>query len=258
LLLLAPYILAVVLTLVSLRQAADRLRVQALYDELRAAHDELKRLHQQVREVAIMQERNRLAREIHDTLAHYLAVVNLQLEAAERLAPARLDRSLEQIRRARRLTLECLQEARRSVAALRTSNLEEPTLPGALKRLANEFSDGTGIAVRVESTVPDDTRVSPERALALYRVTQEGLTNVHKHAKATAAQVLLTIRNGSFELAVEDNGVGPPRNGELNPQGFGLTGLRERVELLGGQLSFGPNPSGGSRLAVVFPTSGPS
>jgi signal transduction histidine kinase len=205
-----------------------------------------------------MQERNRLAREIHDTLAHYLTVVNLQLEAAEKLAPAQPQRSLEQMRRARRLTLECLQEARSSVAALRTSNLEEQTLPRALQHLANEFSEGTGIEVRVESTVPDDTRVSPERALALYRVAQEGLTNVHKHAKATAAQLLLTIRNGSFELAVEDNGVGPPTNGALNPQGFGLTGLRERVELLGGQLSFGPNPPGGSRLAVILPTSGPS
>lgn len=86
---LAPYVIAVVLTLSILRQAADRKRLQSLYDELRAAHEQLQEMHERARELAINQERNRLAREIHDSLAHYLTVMSVQLEAAEKLARCR-------------------------------------------------------------------------------------------------------------------------------------------------------------------------
>jgi len=120
---LAPYIVAVVLTLAALRQAADHQHLQALYDELRQAHAELQELNEQARETAVTEERNRLAREIHDSLAHYLTVINLQLEAAEKLSHDQRERALQQVQRARRLTLECLQEVRRSVAALRGATL---------------------------------------------------------------------------------------------------------------------------------------
>ena len=94
------------LTLATIRQAADRRRLQALYDELSLAHDELQALHRQARQLAVeTEERNRLAREIHDSLAHYLTVVNLQLEAAEKLGERSGGQGLEQVRRARRLTI---------------------------------------------------------------------------------------------------------------------------------------------------------
>jgi signal transduction histidine kinase len=252
---LAPYVVAVVLTLATLRQVADRRRVQALYDELRGAHEQLQTLHRRARDAAVAEERNRLAREIHDSLAHYLTVINVQLEAAEKLGPAQ-PRALESVRRARRLALECLREVRRSVAALRAATLEELSLPRAVDKLAREFAESTGIAVELRLAAPDDVRLAPEAAQALYRVAQEGLTNVQRHARAATVCLSLAAHNGGVELAVQDDGVGPSAESGHATDGFGLLGLRERVELLGGRLSFGRAPSGGSRLAASVPADG--
>lgn len=249
---LATYLVGALLTLATIQQATHRRRVQKLYEELQTAHEELKVLHDQARDAAVTQERNRLAREIHDSLAHYLTIVNVQLEAAEKLGPKDTDRALEQVRRARRLTLDCLQEVRRSVAALRSSSLEELSLPGAITKLAVEFSETTGIAVQLKLGAPEDIRVTPETALALYRVAQEGLTNVHKHARATDVQISLATHAEKIELVVEDNGIGPQESTGNEARGLGLQGLRERVELLEGELYFEPAPSGGSRLSVVL------
>lgn len=246
---LAPYVLTVVLTAAALRQAEDRRHLQSLYDDLTTAHAELRALHQRVREQAVTEERNRLAREIHDSLAHYLTVINVQLEAAEKLFPA--EPALAQLRRARRLTLDCLQEVRRSVAALRASSLDELSLPRALEKLAADFSENAGIPVRVSLATEEQPRLPPETALTLYRAAQEGLTNVHRHAHATAAVLSLTQDNGRIAITVEDDGVGPPAT--ASGDGFGLLGLRERVALLGGQLSFERVSSGGSRLTVWLP-----
>ncbi len=249
---LAPYVAAVFMTLSTLRQAADRQRVQGLYDELRAAHDELQALHGQAREAAVTEERNRLAREIHDSVAHYLTVIAVQLEAAEKLGESRPGRARAEVQRARRLTVACLQEVRRSVAALRSATLEELALAGALRKLADEFSEATGIKVALELAVPEDLNPPPDAALALYRVAQEGLTNVQRHAEASHVEVTLSLRKEGVEVAVQDNGVGP-RNGTNGDGGFGLVGLRERVELLGGQLRFERAPAGGSRLRATVP-----
>jgi signal transduction histidine kinase len=246
---LAPYVLSVMLTLTLLRQAGDRERLQALYDQLRSAHEELQELHRQAEEAAVNRERNRLAREIHDSVAHYLTVVNLQLEAVEKLGGEQPDRAVREAGKARRLTLECLQEVRRSVAALRSGTLEELSLPGALKKLVSDFAETTGLNVRLEVGIADDLSLAPDARVALYRAAQEGLTNVQRHAQASAARVVLRRENGSVELAVEDDGVGPVQG----DSGFGIVGLRERVELLGGRLGFGVGESGGSRLAVTVP-----
>ncbi|HEY3078719.1 MAG TPA: sensor histidine kinase [Chloroflexota bacterium] len=241
---LAFYVVGAVLTAAALRQAADRRRAEALY--------------RTARELAVTEERNRLAREIHDSVAHYLTVINVQLEAAEKLATAEPARALEQVHRARRLTLESLQEVRRSVAALRAATLEELSLPRAIRKLATEFGEHTGIAVEVDVALPDDARVAPEAALALYRAAQEGLTNVQRHARASAIRLALTQEHGQLAMTVQDDGVGPPPTDDAREiGGFGVLGLRERVELLGGQVSFGPaHPEGarrGARLTVVLP-----
>jgi signal transduction histidine kinase len=146
---LAPYAVAVILSLAIVRQERARQHTQDLYDELRIAHTELQALHKEVRAAAVAEERNRLAREIHDSLAHYLTVANVQLEAAEKLGVERAAQGLEHVRRARRLTLDCLQDVRRSVAALRAATLEELALDRALQRLCAEFSDSAGIPVEL-------------------------------------------------------------------------------------------------------------
>jgi signal transduction histidine kinase len=255
--LLPLYVAAVVLTVAALRQAADRRKLQRLYDELHQAHGQLQAMHAQARELAVTQERNRLAREIHDSLAHYLTVINVQLEAAEKLGPHQLERARQAVSRARRLTLQCLQEVRQSVAALRASAIEELSLPRALRALADEFSAATSLALRLDLRLPEDAKVAPETALALYRAAQEGLTNVQRHAGAGRVEVCLARNNGNLELVIRDDGRGPAVGetaGAPSQQGgFGLLGLRERVELLGGSVSFGRGPSGGGLLVVAVP-----
>lgn len=250
---LAPYLVAVVLTLATLRQTEDRRRLQALYDELCAAHGELQELHRQARQAAVTEERNRLAREIHDTLAHFLTIANVQLEAAEKLATDQPARALEQVHRARRLTVECLQEVRRSVAALRAASVDELALPRAQRRLSTEFAEHTGIAVDAAIELPD-AALPPELALALYRAAQEGLTNVQRHAHAARATLRIGRGDEQPSLTLDDDGIGPIDGAERSG-GFGLLGRRERIALLGGQLRFERGPHGGGRLAVVVPAS---
>ena len=253
---LAPYAVAAILSLAIVRQERARQRIQAVYDQLRVAHEELQALHEEVRNAAVTEERNRLAREIHDSLAHYLTVANVQLEAAEKLGAERAQVALEHVRRARRLTLECLQDVRRSVAAMRAATLEELAIEPSLRRLVTEFAESTGLSVRTHMELGHPVSLSPELGQALYRAAQEGLTNVQKHAQAS--EVHMTLR-GSLEcvtLEIHDNGVGTSVNANgHNPEspGYGLVGLRERVALLDGKLSFGPSPRGGSCLRVSLP-----
>jgi signal transduction histidine kinase len=135
--LLGPYILGVVLTLVALRQSAARRHAEALYQDLCQAHQQLQVLHQQAQELAVTQERNRLAREIHDSIAHYLTIINVQLEAAEKLGNDQFENALNYVQRARRLTVECLQEVRSSVASLRAPTLEHLSLPRVHRKHRN-------------------------------------------------------------------------------------------------------------------------
>jgi signal transduction histidine kinase len=253
---LAPYAVAFILSVAIVRQERARQRILALYDQLRVAHDQLQALHREVRNAAVTEERNRLAREIHDSLAHYLTVANVQLEAAEKLGTERAEAALEHVRRARRLTLECLQDVRRSVAAMRAATLEELAIEPSIRRLVVEFAESTGLNVRLAFNISNSAALSPDLAQTLYRAIQEGLTNIHKHARASGVDLRLFGSNESLVLEIQDDGVGTTvtANGH-HPyaSGYGLVGLRERVALLDGTLSFGASPGGGSCLRVTLP-----
>ena len=254
---IAPYAVAVILSAAIVRQERARQRIQALYDQLRVAHDQLQALHAEVRNAAVTEERNRLAREIHDSLAHYLTVANIQLEAAEKLGTERAQAALEHVRRARRLTLECLQDVRRSVAALRAATLEELAIEPSIRRLVAEFAESTGLDVKLTLGISNSAPLSPDLAQTLYRAIQEGLTNIHKHAHASEVDLRLFGSNESFVLEIQDDGVGTTvtTNGhDSDALGYGLVGLRERVALLDGTMSFGPAPGGGSCLRLTLPT----
>jgi signal transduction histidine kinase len=253
---LAPYAVAVVLSLAIVRQERARQRIQALYDQLRVAHDELQVLHAEVRSATVAEERNRLAREIHDSLAHYLTVANVQLEAAEKLGAQRAIDALEHTRRARRLILDCLQDVRRSVAALRAVTVEELALEPSLRRLVSDFAESTGLLVQLDVAL-DSSVLSPELSQALYRAVQEGLTNVQRHAHANHVTVTVSESDEAISLTVDDDGAA--QNGRSEPRktsGYGLIGLHERVALLNGHLAFGPSPRGGSCLRITLPLHG--
>ncbi|MBO0706970.1 MAG: sensor histidine kinase [Candidatus Dormibacteraeota bacterium] len=195
---------------------------------------------------AATRERERLAREMHDVLAHTLSGLTVQLEATRLLAEQRPgDPAVaEAVANAHGLAREGLLEARRTVSALRG----DMPGPAQLEQLLHDFEVESGVRCRldVEGTpVP----LRPEAQLALYRTAQEALTNIRKHADATSVALRLGWSRRGAELTVEDQGTPKP---SLAPGGYGLNGIRERAALLGGSLEAGPT-EGGFRVRLRVP-----
>ncbi|HEU4848214.1 MAG TPA: GAF domain-containing sensor histidine kinase, partial [Rubrobacteraceae bacterium] len=195
-----------------------------------------------------VEERNRLAREIHDTLAQGLTATALQLESADALLDAGSEKAHEPLRRALSLTRSNLEEARRSVLDLRASPLEGRPLSEALKALVERWEAETGIAARY-GAVNGSRPLPPSVEAALYRICQEALTNVARHAGAERATVRLVATPDRVRLAVEDDGRGFDAAGVPEDR-HGIVGMRERAEVLGGTLEASSGPGEGTRIEV--------
>lgn len=212
-------------------------------------------------DLAVAEERNRLAREIHDTLAQGLAGIVLQLEAAEDSLPPGSGTAAAHLDRARALARESLQEARRSVWNLRPRRLEEAGLAGALAALAEET---TGDGVRVDARLEPAPPLAPAAAEALYRVAQEAVANVRRHSGARRASLELAAAPGpggrpGARLTVTDDGHGfdpAARTGPTPAGGFGLWAMAERAAALGGQLEIVSEPGRGTRVRLWLPAAG--
>jgi signal transduction histidine kinase len=227
-------------------------RIAASEREARASLAEANRLLRenaaQVEELAVTRERNRLAREIHDSLGHYLTVVNVQIGAAQAIFPQDSQRALDHLSKAQTLTQEGLTEVRRSVAALRASPTESRPLPEALAKLVVQWQ-ATGMTAQL-SVAGAIRQLSPQADLTLYRAAQEALTNVSKHAQATQVDLRLDYNNAdSVLLQVEDDGCG----GDGSESGFGLLGVRERAQQLGGEVRTHTERNKGFKLEVELP-----
>lgn len=200
---------------------------------------ELEQTREAQAQAAVLAERQRLAREMHDVLAHSLSALALQLEGARLQAARQDDRSLtEALERAHHLARSGLEEARRAIGMLRDDELPGPEL---LPALVADFQRDTGIAATlhvdgVAKTLDADAR------LTLFRTTQEALTNVRKHAAAARVELRLAYESQGARLSVQDFGAPLARHDD--GAGYGLTGMRERAELLGGRLATGPTDDG--------------
>jgi len=198
-----------------------------------------------------VEERNRLAREIHDTLAQGLTATALQLESAEALLDAGSEVVHEPLRRALSLTRSNLEEARRSVLDLRASPLEGRPLSEALKSLVDRWEAETGINARY-GAVNSSRPLPPRVEAALYRICQEALTNAARHAGAGRVAVRLVAAPDRVRLVVEDDGRG--FDSSAVPEGrHGLVGMRERAKVLGGVLAVHSSPGAGTRLEATVP-----
>jgi signal transduction histidine kinase len=173
-------------------------------------------------------------------------VVKVQLDAASALLPGQPDRARESVEKAAGLAAAALEDVRRSVGTLRTEG-KRPPLPEALRDLTREA--GLPVTLRLEG---DPRDLPPGIEHALFRSAQEGLTNVRKHAHATVAELVLDYRAADHvALVVRDEGRGAD-SGKADG-GFGLTGIRERIELLGGKMAAGNRPAGGFALSIEVP-----
>jgi NarL family two-component system sensor histidine kinase YdfH len=233
------------------RQAQARERAQALLRELETTHRQLQAYAAQVEELTISQERERMARELHDTLAQGLAGLILQLEAADSHLeggdPARAQAVVQQAMQRARTTLA---EARRAIQALRPTTLEQGGLVDALGREIDQFAATTGVrtAFEVGGGAPD---VPPEVAQDILRIVQESLSNVARHAHASHVLVRLNESSDGLQIVVQDDGVGfDPEAGLERPGCFGLAGMQERASRLGGVLRVESAPGEGTRVVL--------
>jgi signal transduction histidine kinase len=214
----------------------ERARAERLLLELRESREA------QV-EAARLAERARVAREIHDVLAHSLSALAVQLESARLLLEQRPGdpAAVAIITRAHALARQGIDDTRRALAALRGEVVAGPEL---IPRLCADFEAETGVPCSFEQT-GDAVPLNADASLALYRVTQEALTNVRKHARPSSVAVRLSREADSVALTVEDTGAAAPtETSAAGSGGYGLIGMRERAELLGGRLDAAPTAQG--------------
>jgi signal transduction histidine kinase len=226
----------------------------ATINELAEAHTQLQAYSEQMAELSAVRERNRIAREIHDTLGHSLTLLAVQLETATQLEMRSDARLHDELVAARQIAKSCLADVRHSVENLRPDASAIGQLEEALQQLvamAQRTSPQTHIALDLEeATLP----LGWEQRQTLYRCAQEALTNIRKHARATRVLLRLSTSDELAELTVLDDGQGSvslPTG--IEAPGFGLLGMRERVANLHGTLSVGPAAGGGWRVEATLP-----
>ena len=238
------------------RLSHEDLRLLYTVSDLLSIAIERARLYARSADFGAAEERNRLAREIHDTLAQGLTAISLQLETADALMEAGSIQTQAHaaIKQALSLTRSNLEEARRSVLDLRAAPLEGRTLTDALCMLADTI--GEKYNLHIDCDMVGGNRPLPTRIeTGLFRIAQEALTNVARHARAKHASLQLITAPKEAHMIVEDDGQGfDPQN---IPEGrFGLVGLNERVHLMGGKLELRSKQNGGTRISVRIPLEG--
>lgn len=244
----AAVAIAVVLGYQALYRESEQRRT--LIEELTAARGELAAAEH---EAGVLAERERLAREIHDTLAQGLSSIHLLLRAAERLLPERPDEANKHVVQARVAASSNLEEARRFVRALTPPDLENGSLPSALERLCARTSAATGLPVDWQlSGVPVPLQTAHE--VALLRIAQSALANATQHADATRAAVTLSYMDTEVALDVVDDGAGfEPDTVSKGDRGFGLPGMRARADALRGNLAVESGHGEGTAVAITVP-----
>jgi len=241
----------------ALRQSNQaRQESQRLLAELRAANDQLRAYTRQAEQLAVSEERNRLAREMHDALGHRLTVAVVQLEGAQRLIPQDPTRAGEIVGRMRAQLKQALAELRQTITTLRQPELEPvpADTAAALTQLVYTFQEATGLPVHL--TLPAELPPLPDaHRHAIFRAAQESLTNVQRHAAADNAWLEISLAPQEIILTVADDGHG--FTDEASDGRFGLVGLRERAETLHGRLTLDRAPQGGAAVRFTLPLPAP-
>jgi len=223
---------------------AQRERKQ--HAQLEAAHQRLRRHAATVEQLAVSRERNRLARDLHDTLAHSLAALSVQLEALRTLLAHDPAAAQDALNGATTLARNGLEESRQAIQALRTDPLKTLGLVGALRSTLQAFQARSGVQADL-SVAGQEPDLTDEEAQALFRIADEALTNVERHAAAQQVTVRLAFGNDRIDLVVRDDGVGFDPDA-VDPDRYGLTGIRERAAMIGARLRVHSRPGGGTRI----------
>lgn len=231
-----------------INEERSRIEIEGLIKDLEATNDQLRLYASQIEELTLSRERNRMAREIHDGLGHYLTTVSMQIKAAQAIMTKNPDEATELLRTAETLATDALKDVRLSVSALRDVAKNEEPFQVRIKRLLRPFEN---IGYETEVNISGKEAVfPPEVEVLLFRSLQEGLSNIGKHSNAKGIVVSLNYEEqGQVSLEICDDGVG-----EMSlVGGYGIQGIRERVELLNGKLEINADKARGFSLKVTVP-----
>jgi two-component system, NarL family, sensor histidine kinase YdfH len=232
-----------------MRQMNARQEAQSLLAELETTHQQLAAYAQKVETLTLETERQRMARELHDTLAQGLAGLILQIEGLEEhLEQGNMEKVADIAAQAKSRARTTLAEARQAISDLRRQSVD--TTADAIVREVERFRQATGISC--DLTLPETMALSDQLGEHVVRCVGEGLTNVMHHARATAVSVKLVVGNGRLQLTLHDNGQGfDPA--QIPAGHYGLVGLRERARLANGQLTIDSQPNQGTTLTLTIP-----
>jgi len=251
-------VLAIAMAGIAVGEQAGRIRLEAALGDLRKSHDQLTAYAGQVAGLSAAAERNRLARDIHDSLGHHLTAITVQLEKAEAFRDRDPAAASQAVADARASARRALQEVRGSVRTLRG---DEP-MPPLSAMLAGLVAQAGAGEPRVTLTVTgDETGVDASTRTVLFRAAQEALTNTRRHSDARRVSVSVTLNDREARLVVSDDGQGfdPSLREELTGQaaqgGLGLAGMRERAALAGGHAEIDSRPGAGTTVTVTVPRS---
>ena len=237
------------------RAAQDQEELEVLHASLETSHRQLQASTHQVAELAATEERNRLARDIHDSLGHHLSAINIQLEKASAYRARDPERASEAVEHAKRTVKEALKDVRTSVSSLREEG-EAFSLDESLKKLVERMNhSNVKIELQQDGTEAGYSKLA---LMTLYRAVQEGLTNIHKHAGAEKVYIHLHLGEDEATLRVEDTGRGFDgaaweADFEAGGKTYGLQGLKERLNLVGGHLELTSRTGQGTKLDVIIP-----
>ncbi len=225
-------------------------------EELDSSHAELAEAHKQLRQYALriedratLQERNRIAREIHDSLGHTLSAQTIQINNTLLFWETDRDRAHSFLKQAKQLGAEAMLEIRRSISVLRSNPLQGKSLTVAVQKLITDFQHHTGITPTAQIDLP--TTLPLEIETTLYRIVQESLTNISKHGEAREIAVQIQQQDGTIEMSISDNGRG--FNPQQNTTGFGLRGMQERAVAVGGKLHVESQLGHGCCISISLP-----
>jgi signal transduction histidine kinase len=223
---------------------AERERQQ--HTELEVAHDRLRRHTATVEQLATSRERNRLARDLHDTLAHSLSGLTVQLEALRTLMAHDPKAAQDAVDEISVLAKRGLEESRQAIQALRSDRVETVGLSGALRDALLAFQARTGVPADL-TVAGEEPDLEPDESQALSRIAEEALSNVERHASAQEVKVRLAFGSDRVDLVITDDGAGfDPASVDLDR--YGLTGMRERATMVGATLEVNSHPGGGTQV----------
>jgi signal transduction histidine kinase len=226
-------------------------REQRQLAQLQAAYARLQRHAATVEQLAVSRERNRMARDLHDTLAHSLAGLSVQLEALRTLVRRDPQAALQAVDEAAAVAKRGLEESRQAIGALRSDPVTTMGLIGALRGELRALEARTGVAAEL-SLAGEESDLTQDEAEGLFRIAQEALSNVEQHAAAQRVTVSVLFAADHTEMTVRDDGVGFDRQA-IGDDRYGLTGMQERAAMLGARLQVRGGPESGTEVHLSLP-----